>query len=37
MVNITAVKLPDGTVLVAGDYDTKNNSNKATDANDSIT
>ena len=36
MVNITAVKLPDGTVLVAGDYDTKNNSNKATDANDSI-
>ena len=36
MVNITAVNLPDGTVLVAGDYDTKNNSNKATDANDSI-
>lgn len=36
MVNITVVKLPDGTVLVAGDYDTKNNSNKATDANDSI-
>ena len=36
MVNITAVKLPDGTVLVAGDYDTKNNGNKATDANDSI-
>ena len=36
MVKITAVKLPDGTVLVAGDYDTKNNSNKATDANDSI-
>lgn len=36
MVNITAVKLPDGTVLVAGDYDIKNNSNKATDANDSI-
>lgn len=36
IVNITAVKLPDGTVLGVGDYAIKNNSNKATDANDSI-
>ena len=37
MVSITTVTLSDGTVLGAGDYVIKDNSNKATNASDSIT